>query len=76
MPGPIGFIGVGQMGQPMARNLLQSGFELHVYDLHPEQTAPLVALGAHQAFRLSEVAAPGGIVSPWFPMIRLWRKSS
>jgi hypothetical protein len=35
MPGRIGFIGVGQMGQPMARNLLKSGFELCVYDLHP-----------------------------------------
>jgi len=32
MPGPIGFIGVGHMGQPMARNLLKSGFELCVYE--------------------------------------------
>ncbi len=67
MPGPIGFIGVGQMGQPMARNLLKSGFELCVYDLHPEQAAPLVALGAHQAFRLSDVVAPGGIVITMVP---------
>ncbi len=67
MPGPIGFIGVGQMGQPMARNLLKAGFELRVYDKHPEQAAPLVALGAHQAFCLSEVAAPGGIVITMVP---------
>lgn len=67
MPGPIGFIGVGQMGQPMARNLLKSGFALRVYDKYPEQAAPLVALGAHQAFRLSEVAAPGGIVITMVP---------
>ncbi len=67
MPGPIGFIGVGHMGQPMARNLLQSGFELCVYDLHPEQVAPLVALGACQAFRLSDVAVPGGIVITMVP---------
>jgi 3-hydroxyisobutyrate dehydrogenase-like beta-hydroxyacid dehydrogenase len=67
MPGPIGFIGVGQMGQPMAHNLLKSGFELRVYDKHPEQAAPLVALGAHQAFRLSDVAAPGGIVITMVP---------
>src|SRR5260221_4120797 len=67
MPGPIGFIGVGHMGQPMARNLLKSGFELCVYDLHPEQAAPLVALGAHQAFRLSDVAALGGIVITMVP---------
>jgi 3-hydroxyisobutyrate dehydrogenase-like beta-hydroxyacid dehydrogenase len=67
MPGLIGFIGVGQMDQPMAHNLLKSGFELCVYDLHPDQAAPLVALGAHQAFRLSEVAAPGGIVITMVP---------
>src|SRR6266566_3914524 len=67
MPGPIGFIGVGQMGQPMARNLLKAGFELRVYDKHPEQAAPLVALGAHQAFRLSDVTAPGGIVITMVP---------
>ncbi len=67
MPGPIGFIGVGQMGQPMARNLLKSGFELRVYDKHPEQAAPLVALGAHQAFRLSDVVAAGGIVITMVP---------
>src|SRR6266704_40121 len=67
MPGRIGVIGVGQMGQPMARNLLKSGFELRVYDKHPEQAAPLVALGAHQAFRLSDVAVPGGMVITMVP---------
>ncbi len=67
MPGRIGFIGVGHMGQPMARNLLKSGFELRVYDLHPEQAASLVALGAHQAFHLSDVAAPGGVVITMVP---------
>jgi len=67
MPGPIGFIGVGHMGQPMARNFLKAGFALCVYDLHPEQAAPLVALGAHQVFRLNDVAAPGGIVITMVP---------
>jgi 3-hydroxyisobutyrate dehydrogenase-like beta-hydroxyacid dehydrogenase len=67
MFGPIGFIGVGHMGLPMARNLLQAGFELCVYDLHPEQATPLVALGARQAFRLSDVAVPGGIVITMVP---------
>jgi len=51
----------------MARNLLKSGFELRVYDKHPEQAAPLVALGAHQAFRLSDVAVPGGMVITMVP---------
>jgi 3-hydroxyisobutyrate dehydrogenase-like beta-hydroxyacid dehydrogenase len=29
-----GFVVLGQMGQPMALNLLQAGFELRVFDLH------------------------------------------
>ena len=28
----LGFIGVGRMGDPMARNLLTAGFELTIYD--------------------------------------------
>ena len=32
----IGFVGLGQMGQPMALNLLRAGFELRVFDLREE----------------------------------------
>ena len=31
----VGFIGLGAMGKPMARNLLAAGFSLAVYDLAP-----------------------------------------
>ncbi len=58
----IGFVGLGQMGQPMALNLLKAGFEIRVFDLYEERMAPLIALGAYQAFRLGEVTEPGGIV--------------
>ena len=58
----IGFIGLGNMGQPMALNLLKAGFELHVYNRNPARAEPLVAQGAQQVFKPSEVAEPGGIV--------------
>ncbi len=35
MPRPIGFIGVGTMGKPMARNLLKASYPVTVFDLDP-----------------------------------------
>jgi 3-hydroxyisobutyrate dehydrogenase-like beta-hydroxyacid dehydrogenase len=55
------------MGQPMALNLLRAGYDIRVFDLREERLAPLVALGACQAFRLGEVAEPGGIVLTMVP---------
>src|SRR6266403_1635897 len=42
----IGFIGLGNMGEPMARNLLQRGFRLRVYNRTAARTRELVRLGA------------------------------
>ena len=58
----IGFIGLGNMGQYMARNLLKAGFELRIYNRNPSRAEPLVAQGAQQVFHPSEVVEPGGIV--------------
>ncbi len=63
----IGFVGLGQMGQPMALNLLKAGFAMKVFDLREERLAPLVALGATQAMRLGDVTEPGGIVLTMVP---------
>jgi len=63
----IGFVGLGQMGQPMALNLLQAGFELRVFDLREERLTPLVARGAELASRLEDVTEPGGIVISMVP---------
>jgi len=46
MPGKVGFIGLGNMGGPMALNLAKAGFELVVHDIDPARLAPLVAQGA------------------------------
>ena len=37
----IGFIGLGAMGRPMARNLLEAGYLLTVYDLNAAAVADL-----------------------------------
>ena len=42
----VAFIGLGQMGAPMARNLIQQGHQLSVFDIHSAAVADLVALGA------------------------------
>jgi 3-hydroxyisobutyrate dehydrogenase len=42
----VGFIGLGNMGGPMALNLVKAGFQLLVHDINPDRLAPLVAAGA------------------------------
>ncbi len=51
----IGFIGLGNMGKPMAINLARAGFPLTVYDVRAEPLAELAALGAHVARSTREV---------------------
>ncbi len=63
----IGFVGLGQMGQPMALNVLKAGFELRVFDIREERARPLVVNGAYQALRLGDVGGPGGIVLTMVP---------
>ena len=52
-----GFIGLGIMGKPMARNLLKAGYSLTVYDIVAEAMEALVADGARGAASSKEVAA-------------------
>ena len=52
----IGFIGLGNMGQPMARRLIEAGHKLVVYDTRNDAVAPLVALGAQLASSPQDVA--------------------
>ena len=58
----IGFIGLGDLGQPMARMLLQAGYPLRVYNRTANKAEALVALGAEAVTRPSETLIPGGIV--------------
>jgi 3-hydroxyisobutyrate dehydrogenase-like beta-hydroxyacid dehydrogenase len=58
----IGFIGLGNMGAPIAANLMQAGYRLKVYNRTASKAARLVDQGASLASRPSDVAEPGGIV--------------
>ena len=62
MPETLGFIGLGNMGSPIAANLLKAGYALRVYNRTAAKAAPLVEKGATLAPKPAEVAQPGGIV--------------
>jgi 3-hydroxyisobutyrate dehydrogenase-like beta-hydroxyacid dehydrogenase len=53
----LGFIGVGRMGGPMARRLLDAGWKLTVYDTNEQAVAPLFQRGAERAGSAAEVAS-------------------
>jgi len=57
MPGAVGFIGLGAMGQPMALNLTRKGFSLVVHDIAPARAEPLRAGGAAVVDSPERVAA-------------------
>src|SRR5712671_4882432 len=52
----IGFIGLGKMGFPMARRLIEAKHQLTVFDQRQEAVEELVALGAQAALSTKEVA--------------------
>jgi 3-hydroxyisobutyrate dehydrogenase-like beta-hydroxyacid dehydrogenase len=59
----VGFIGLGQMGQPMAARLAGWPGGLIVYDTRPDVMAPLAQAGARVASSVEEVAKAAGIIS-------------
>ncbi|MDG3085953.1 sulfolactaldehyde 3-reductase [Vibrio hannami] len=52
----IGFIGLGQMGSPMAANLIKGGNSLKVFDINEEAVSKLVEQGATAAISPAEAA--------------------
>ncbi|MGB3681829.1 MAG: 2-hydroxy-3-oxopropionate reductase [Rubrobacteraceae bacterium] len=55
MTGKVGFVGLGIMGMPMARNLMEAGYELVVYNRSRGKVEELSAEGAEAAETLKEV---------------------
>ena len=53
---PLGFIGVGNIGNPMALNLIRAGHEIHVFDLDEARMANLIELGANPMESVSDIA--------------------
>jgi len=70
----IGFIGLGKMGQPMARRLIEAGHKLIVYDTRNDAVAPLVALGAQLASSPADVADRAETVMASLPSLQISEK--
>lgn len=62
MPETLGVIGLGNMGEPIAANLLRAGYKLKVYNRTASKAARLVEQGAAVFTQPSDVAEPRGIV--------------
>jgi len=58
----VGFIGLGIMGKPMAKNLLKAGFELTVYNRSKPPMEELIKLGAKGANSPKELAEVSEVV--------------
>src|SRR5712691_10080868 len=63
----VGFIGVGNMGNPMAGNILKQSFPMTVFDLNPKAMENLVQAGAKAAGSASEVVDNSEIVLTSLP---------
>jgi 3-hydroxyisobutyrate dehydrogenase len=63
----IGFIGLGIMGMPMAKNLLKAGFEVVAHNRSRSAVNELVALGAESAGSPKEVAERSEVVITMLP---------
>jgi 3-hydroxyisobutyrate dehydrogenase len=63
----IGFIGLGNMGGPMAHNLLKAGHALSVFDLNEAAVAAAVAAGALRAESVKQLAADSELIVTMLP---------
>jgi len=63
----IGFVGLGIMGKPMAKNLLKAGYSLVVYDVRKEPVEELAQCGAVPANNGKEVAEASDVIITMLP---------
>jgi 3-hydroxyisobutyrate dehydrogenase-like beta-hydroxyacid dehydrogenase len=63
----VGFIGVGTIGAPMARNIHKAGFPLIVCDTNADSTAAFARAGARVMSKASDVAAASDLVITMVP---------
>jgi len=61
------FIGVGNMGNPMAANLLKAGYPLTVHDISPDKAQNLVSLGAVWADSIAAGCADADVIMASLP---------
>ncbi|MCH7970138.1 MAG: NAD(P)-dependent oxidoreductase [Chloroflexi bacterium] len=63
----IGFVGLGMMGMPMSRNLVEAGYAVTVFDLDGAAVEQALTFGASSASTGSEVAAQSDIIITMVP---------
>ena len=63
----IGFIGLGNMGAPMAKNLVQKGFDVTGFDMDPARTDWLVENGAKGATSVAGAAQGMDVIISMLP---------
>jgi 2-hydroxy-3-oxopropionate reductase len=63
----VGFIGLGIMGRPMAKNLIEAGYDLDVYNRTREKAEELASEGATVAGSPKEVAEQSDVVITMLP---------
>lgn len=63
----LGFVGLGNMGSPMARNLVKKGHAVVAFDLRKESVEALESAGAHAANSVAEVARQCDVVMMSLP---------
>jgi 3-hydroxyisobutyrate dehydrogenase len=63
----IGFIGLGNMGGPMALNLVKAGYTLTVFDVMPDAVKKLTDVGATAAANISDTVKSADIVITMLP---------
>jgi 3-hydroxyisobutyrate dehydrogenase-like beta-hydroxyacid dehydrogenase len=63
----IGFAGIGYMGRPIARRLLEAGFKLTAYDRNRSKAEQLTRYGANVAETVAELSATCDVVLSCLP---------
>lgn len=66
----IAFIGLGNMGGPMAQNLLKAGYQVTVFDLSPTAIQTLANAGATVATSAQDAVRNANIVISMLPASR------
>src|ERR1700682_6474035 len=65
--GRLGFVGIGYMGRPIARRLLESGFKLTAYDRDHNKTEELIRYGGTAAKSVSELSSSCNVILSCLP---------
>mgnify|MGYP001430557349 FL=1 len=64
---PIGFVGLGIMGKPMAKNLIDAGYSLTVFDINQAAVDELVSYGAKKANSSREISESSSYIITMVP---------